>query len=89
MSQCPFSTTITITDTHVIKMNVLNSRRISKDISNIIMLRLSTNSSHINIFTQNKQDYESALKNCSYKTKLANKITDEMAVAFELGKQFF
>ena len=32
------------------------------------MTRLSTNSSNIDIFNQNKTDYEIALKNCGYKT---------------------
>ena len=41
------------------------------------MFRLSTNSSKINIFTQNKHDYELALKNCGSKTKLVYKTTDE------------
>ena len=31
------------------------------------MIRLSTNSSDEDIFTQNKQDYEIALKNSGYK----------------------
>ena len=37
-------------------------RKVFKQISNSIMIRLSTNSSNGDIFTQNKQDYEIALK---------------------------
>ena len=67
------------------------------------MSRLSINSSDINIFTQIEYDYELALKNCGYKTKLLYKTTDEtfnvrnrskkilcnMAVAYKLRKEFF
>ena len=38
------------------------------------MFRLFTNSS--NIFTENKHNYELALKNCDYKAKLVYKIID-------------
>ena len=41
------------------------------------MIRLSTNSSNENIFTQNKQDYEIALKNSGYKEKLIYKSRDD------------
>ena len=37
------------------------------------MIRLSTNSSNEDIFTQNNQDYEKALKNSGYKEKLIYK----------------
>ena len=40
------------------------------------MFRLSTNSSNINIFIQSKHDYEMALKNSGYKTKLICKPMD-------------
>ena len=41
------------------------------------MFRLSTNSFNINIFTQNKHDYELALKNSGYKDKFVYKTTEE------------
>ena len=41
------------------------------------MFKLSTNSSNIDIFTQNKHDYEMSLKNSTYKAKLVYKTTDE------------
>ena len=41
------------------------------------MFRLSTNSSNINIFTQNKYDYEMALKIVVYKAKLVYKSREE------------
>ena len=43
------------------------------------MLQLSTNSSNIDIFTQNKYKYEAALKNTGYKAKLVYKCRDETA----------
>ena len=47
---------------------------------------LSTNSSNINIFTRRKHDYEQALKNCVYKTKLGNKSTDKTSNICVWGK---
>ena len=41
------------------------------------MFRLSTNSSYINIFFQNKHDYDMAPKNSGYKDKLVYKNIDE------------
>ena len=43
------------------------------------MVRLSTNSSHSDIFTKNKHEYEVALKNTGYKAKLVYKFSDEVA----------
>ena len=49
-------------------MNVGSNRhkKVFKQIPNSIMIRLSTNSSNEDILTQNKQDFEIALKNCGY-----------------------
>ena len=41
------------------------------------MTRLSTNSTNIDIFTQNKHDYEIALKNSGYKTIIVYKTMNE------------
>ena len=48
--------------------------------TNGIMVRLSTNSSNIDIFSQNKHKYEMALKNRGYKAKLVYKSRDEADV---------
>ena len=45
-------------------------RKVFKQISNSIMIRLFTNLSNEDVFTQNKQDYEIALKSSGYKEKL-------------------
>ena len=41
------------------------------------MTRLSTNFSNIDIFIQNKPNYETALKNSGYKTNLVYKTINE------------
>ena len=46
-------------------------------IPNSIAIRLSNNSSNMDIFNQNKHDYERALKNSGYKTKLIYKNSNE------------
>ena len=43
------------------------------------MVRLSTNSFDIDIFTQNKHEYEAALKSSGNQAKLVNKSRDEAA----------
>ena len=43
------------------------------------MARLSSYYSNINSFTQNKHEYETALKNSGYKAKLVYKSRDEAA----------
>ena len=42
-----------------------------------MVLWLSTNSSNIDIFSQNKLEYKAALKNSGYKAKLVLKSRDE------------
>ena len=53
------------------------SKKVFKQIPKSIMIRLSTNSSNEDIFTQNKQDYEIASKNNGYKEKLEYKSRED------------
>ena len=48
-----------------------HSRQVLKHIPNNVMVRLSTNSSNIDIFPQNKHKYEASLKNSGIKAKFA------------------
>ena len=52
-------------------------KKVFKQTPNSNMIRLSTNSSNEDIFTQNKQDYEIALKIFKYKEKLIYKSRDD------------
>ena len=52
-------------------------KKVFKQIPNSIMIRLSTNSSDVEIFIQNKQYYEIALKNSGFKEKLIYKSRED------------
>ena len=54
-------------------------KKVFKQIPNSIMMRLWTNSSNEDIFTQNKQGYEIALKNNRYKEKFIYKSREDNA----------
>ena len=72
MGQCPHSEKNNQYPCYI-KVESNSPRKVFKQILNSIMIRLSTNSSNVDIFTQNKQDYEIALKNSGYKEKLMYK----------------
>ena len=50
-----------------------NPKQVFKRIPNRIIVRLSINSSNCDIYTENKHEYEAALKNGGHKTKLVYK----------------
>ena len=60
-----------------INLGFNHPKKIFKQIPHSIMIRLATNSSIEDIFTQNKQNYEIALKNCGYKEKLRYKSRED------------
>ena len=64
------------------------ARQVFKYIPNGITLRLSTNFSYINIFTQSKHNHELALKNSGYPTKLDYITTDETSNVFGREKNW-
>ena len=65
MGQCPhLEKKQSISIQHNVGSN--HPKKVFKQIPNNTMIRLSTNSSNEDIFTQNKQDYKIALKNSGY-----------------------
>ena len=80
-SKLDIYTNLKITDYLDITINLYagsnHFRHIFKYVPNGIMFRFSTNFSNIDIFTQNKCDYEMALKNSCSKTKLVYETMDE------------